>query len=386
MTYGDRCHLCLTAVGEALKQGVGRAVIVSNGATANSLDELKAFARQQDSVDLIQLPRNIGSAGGFSTGLRHMAEQTKFPYVGLLDDDNVALENALTDLLSWRESCWQILARVRRHRSVRGPSGYPIHGSFVTRCVRRSRLSVSRRIRLLNVIEIPRKLVRKISARFRTRPRVTIPVEIPDGRYGGMLLPRSLISLVGYPDERLVLYEDDADYTRRLHEAGAELFVVPTALIKDIDGILGTRPRTAARNSDVSCQRRRKLASISAIGTAFTSRHLGGADPRHTYQTSSAQHRNSLDTGRLPPQHVRSLMLLRALQLQGRKRLRFMRFAVRLTDNKSRDDMSAVHKLALPAFAADHAIVDENVGGLWQTCRRLRASHPELGPFALPAL
>ena len=235
VTYGDRGRMCLAVVEEALRQGVGRAIIVSNRATASSFDELAAFARcQQHSVDLIQLPRNIGSAGGFSTGLRHAAEQTTYPYVWLLDDDNVALDGALTELLNWRTSlahlyasgdivvfaarpAFQFMAALLR--GVSAARAYPSRGGFAG----------------FNVVEIPRKLGRKMSTRFRTGPLITRPVEVPYGPYGGMLLSRSLVSLVGYPDERMVLYEDDADYTRRLHEAGAKLFVVPTAVIKDID-------------------------------------------------------------------------------------------------------------------------------------------------------
>jgi GT2 family glycosyltransferase len=235
VTYGDRGHLCLAAVEEALSQGVGHAIIVSNGATANSFDELAAFARcRQHSVDLIQLPRNNGSAGGFSTGLRHVAEQTTYPYVWLLDDDNVALEGALTELLNWRTSLANLYASedvvvfaARPEtaympallRGVSAARAYPSRGGFAG----------------FNVVDIPRKLGRKISTGFTTGPLVTRPVEIPYGPYGGMLLSCSLVSVVGYPDERLVLYEDDADYTWRLHEAGAKLFVVPTAVIKDID-------------------------------------------------------------------------------------------------------------------------------------------------------
>ena len=152
----------------------------------------------------------------------------------LLDDDNVALDGALTELLRWRTS----LAKLHVSEDVAVFAARPetqfmaplLHGMSAARAYP-SRGGFAG----FNVVEIPRKLGRKISTRFRTRPLITQPVEIPYGPYGGMLLSRSLVSLVGYPDERLVLYEDDADYTRRLHEAGAKLFVVPTAVVKDID-------------------------------------------------------------------------------------------------------------------------------------------------------
>ena len=266
VTYGDRGHLCLAVVEEALRQGVGRAIIVSNGATASSFDDLAAFARRRPrSVDLIQLPRNTGSAGGFSTGLRHAAEKTTYPYVWLLDDDNVAHDCALTELLNWRaslaDSCASedvVVFAARPEtpfmaallRGVSAARAYPSPGGFAG----------------FNVVEIPRKLGRKFSTRFRAGRHITSPVEIPYGPYGGMLLLRSLVSRVGYPDERLMLYEDDADYTRRLYEAGAKLFFVPTAVIKDIDAswYVASRGRTPFG---------RVLAAPSDVRVYFTHRN-----------------------------------------------------------------------------------------------------------------
>jgi hypothetical protein len=161
-------------------------------------------------------------------------EQTTYPYVWLLDDDNVAVDGALTELLKWRTSLadsyasedvvvfaarpdTQFMAALLR--GVPAARAFPSRGGFAG----------------FNVVEIPRKLIRKLFFRFRTQRPITRPVEVPYGAYGGILLSRSLIRLVGYPDERLILYEDDADYTRRLYEAGAKLFVVPTARLKDID-------------------------------------------------------------------------------------------------------------------------------------------------------
>jgi GT2 family glycosyltransferase len=233
VTYGDRGHLCSAVVDAALRQGVGRAIVVLNGPSGRSVDVLSDFARSHsDRVDLVRLPSNLGSAVGFSIGIRSAVERTTLPYVWLLDDDNVALDAALTQLLYWRTmlaSCHaseDIVVFAARPATrmmaallsgVSAARAYPSRGGFAG----------------FNVVDIPWKLARRLGRRG--GPVISRPVEIPYGPYGGMLLSRALVRRAGYPDERLVLYEDDADYTRRLNRAGAKLFVVPTAVVKDID-------------------------------------------------------------------------------------------------------------------------------------------------------
>ncbi len=238
VTYGDRAHLCLAVAEAVLRLGIRRLVIVSNGSTAGSFEALEAFASlRPKTVELVRLPNNVGSAGGFATGLRQ-AEQTTHSYIWLLDDDNVPLDDTLTKLLESYSSLTDsqaphdiVVFAARPDRMAALLHGVPVSRAYPSRGGFAG----------FNIIEIPRKLAIKGFTRFRNRRSVVQPIEIPFGPYGGMLLPRSVIRRAGYPDARLVLYEDDTDYTRRLHEAGAKLFVVPNASIRDIDTSWYTR-------------------------------------------------------------------------------------------------------------------------------------------------
>ena len=53
--------------------------------------------------------------------------------------------------------------------------------------------------------------------------------------YGGLLLHRSIINDIGYPDERFFLYVDDSEYTHRITQSGATIWLIPSCKIVDVD-------------------------------------------------------------------------------------------------------------------------------------------------------
>ena len=48
-------------------------------------------------------------------------------------------------------------------------------------------------------------------------------------------MPTHLVGEVGYPDERLVLYHDDTEFTHRFVQRGACLFLVPGSRVRDVE-------------------------------------------------------------------------------------------------------------------------------------------------------
>jgi GT2 family glycosyltransferase len=55
------------------------------------------------------------------------------------------------------------------------------------------------------------------------------------GIYGGLLLHRIWLQKGLYPNENFYLYVDDTEYTTRLVQNGAEIYLVPESIIKDVD-------------------------------------------------------------------------------------------------------------------------------------------------------
>ena len=53
--------------------------------------------------------------------------------------------------------------------------------------------------------------------------------------YGGLLLHRSIIEDIGYPNEKLFLYVDDSEYTYRITQIGGAIWLIPACKVTDID-------------------------------------------------------------------------------------------------------------------------------------------------------
>ena len=95
VTYGERRALLHQVLDALPAQGVSRAVVVDNGARWPVKDELAAA--YGDFVDVVEMGRNTGSAGGFAAGIQRALE-TGAEFIWLLDDDNRPVPDCLAAL------------------------------------------------------------------------------------------------------------------------------------------------------------------------------------------------------------------------------------------------------------------------------------------------
>lgn len=227
VTYGRRGTLCRRAAESALEAGASHVVIVDNGAEAEARADVAEWGERRSDVTIVSLGRNTGSAYGFGRGLE-TALTGGAEYVWLLDDDSDVKADALAELAQEAERrqeagrsrfalvCLRpdrpLLRSLANGRSV--DETFPSRSSFLD----------------FNVRDLPRRLAR------RGRPAGTAgaPVSgLPYAPYGGLFLPRSLAEKIGVPDERLVVYAGDTEFTSRIGRSGADLVLVPRSRILD---------------------------------------------------------------------------------------------------------------------------------------------------------
>ena len=53
--------------------------------------------------------------------------------------------------------------------------------------------------------------------------------------YGGLLMHKSLVADIGYPNERFFLYVDDSEYSYRITQNGGTIWLIPSCKVIDID-------------------------------------------------------------------------------------------------------------------------------------------------------
>lgn len=77
-------------------------VVVDNGSTDGSAEAARSFLSAVP-VDVVELSRNTGGAGGFTVGIGHAMDAHRADLVWLMDDDTVPTEDTLAEALAvWR--------------------------------------------------------------------------------------------------------------------------------------------------------------------------------------------------------------------------------------------------------------------------------------------
>jgi len=227
VTYGRRGTLCRRAAQSALEAGASSVVIVDNGADSGAHDEFAEWAGSQSNVTIVSLGRNTGSARGFGRGIE-AALADGVEYVWLLDDDSDVEADAIVRLVEEAERRREtglsrfglvslrpdmpLLRSLADGRSV--DETFPSRSSFLN----------------FNVIDLLRRLGGGTPP---VDPAPKLVSGLPYAPYGGLFLPRRLAEEIGSPDVRLVVYEDDTEFTSRVRRTGGDLVLVPRSRIFD---------------------------------------------------------------------------------------------------------------------------------------------------------
>jgi GT2 family glycosyltransferase len=229
VTYASRATLCCRAADRALQSGASLVVIVDNGSDPEAATRLDRWSREhEDRTVLVRLPRNEGSAVGFASGIEAALARVDVDYLWLLDDDNDPAPEALGVLLAEAAACeargllsFGLFSLRPDRKYLRALSlggsverAFPSHSSFLS----------------FNVAD--RMSRWREGAPSATKHGGSIS-GLPYGPFGGFLVPAPVARANGVPDARLVLYEDDTEYTNRLHENGVQLVFVPGALVDE---------------------------------------------------------------------------------------------------------------------------------------------------------
>jgi GT2 family glycosyltransferase len=237
VTYGNRFHLVRRVIEAVLQNGVKKVVVVDNGMLPECSACLDALMGDSGAViNVVSLPENRGSAGGYKAGLEYAIRCTVCEYIWFLDDDNVPDDGALAALLEQYQELGKTFSRdalallsLREDREylrdiangAHVADVFPRHSSFMG----------------FHLCDVPRKLIRRIHIRRNDEMPSAgqVVARIPYGPYGGLFFHRSVVSCIGYPDERFFVYADDTEFTYRITRNGGALYLVASSLIRDAE-------------------------------------------------------------------------------------------------------------------------------------------------------
>lgn len=233
VTYGERFHWLKQVLDACRAAGIGRVVVVDNASRSASQSALAAYARNYSTfVEVLSLAENAGSAGGYKAGLAYAMERTGHEHFWLLDDDNCPAPDTLSQLLA----AFAELATCNAPATLAVCSRRPGSGLGGLRpgAALNRRNSTFLSFNLLHGLRPLKRWLRERRAVPSEAGKFAV-LDIPTGLYGGLLLSRSLMTKIGLPDERFILYCDDTDYTARIRAVGGRLFLVFASVLPDLE-------------------------------------------------------------------------------------------------------------------------------------------------------
>jgi len=224
VTYGDRWTYLKVLLDHLEKEArVSNVVVVDNASRKNIL----AACRQAGFTKAVVLrqERNTGSAGGFSVGIEYTLS-LKADYIMLFDDDTVPQAETINKLL-------ERLIDINSESGHRLNAVIPNRGSQIL-CLERilgkqNYWMLEESVFGLNVFNFFQRHLRRLFRKRRTiwnQPSLSsVTIDYGLAAYAGQMFHRSLCDRIGFPNQSLVLYYDDIEYTNRILSAGGKIWV-----------------------------------------------------------------------------------------------------------------------------------------------------------------
>jgi GT2 family glycosyltransferase len=236
VTYGDRRALLCQVLDALPGQGIGKVVVVDNGARWPVKAELTAAYGEL--VDVVEMGRNTGSAPGFAAGIQR-AVDLGAEYLWLLDDDNRPAPGCLGALAD----AYRDLRRTHALDRLAVLAFRPEHQADVAAGVPLAYVNPGQNsFRGFHVLGIPYKFWRRTPwGRPRVRGALPARVNLGVAPYSGLLLHRGVVERFGLPRADFVLYGDDTEFTHRFTAAGGRIALITAATIEDLESSWNVR-------------------------------------------------------------------------------------------------------------------------------------------------
>lgn len=210
VTY-NRLHQLQQTVTRLLAEPVDHLIVADNGSSDGSRDWLHAI--DDPRLEILEMPRNLGGAGGFEAGMRHATARHDPDWILVVDDDARPEPGAIAAFRASDTTGWDAVAA-----AVYFPDG---------------RICGMNRP-VLNPFWHPRIFLRTATGGGRAAFHLTDsdyqhpgPLRVDGGSFVGLFLSRRAVELAGFPDGRLFVYAEDGLYSLAISGAGGQIGFFP---------------------------------------------------------------------------------------------------------------------------------------------------------------
>ena len=196
VTY-NRHELLIKCLDAILSQtySVSKLLVVNNRSTDGTEKLFQEGGKYYGNsvIECLNLDKNIGGAGGFSTGIKYTDEKSDYDWVWVMDDDVIPQEDSLQELINAKE----LLTKKDKKIGFLASEVYGLKGEF------------------MNVPAVDTRATENGYANWFEHLEDGI-VSISNATFVSLLIPRKAIRAVGYPIADYFIWGDDSEYTTRI--------------------------------------------------------------------------------------------------------------------------------------------------------------------------
>lgn len=231
VTYANRGQFLSQVLKRVLSFEQVAKVVVVNNASVYNVSNLAAQLGDKRVV-VLDNGENIGSAGGYKQAIDYAYKNIDADFIWLLDDDNVPEDNTLDELLRvWDEipgeNDKKALFCLRPDRAVhikiaKGEDPYRYY-------------LVPDNFMGFNIFRILRNRYDKLRDKYSGDNPFKKYIQMPYVPYGGLLFHKTMVDVIGLPNDDFFLYVDDSEYTYRITQNKGAIWLVPSCGVIDID-------------------------------------------------------------------------------------------------------------------------------------------------------
>ncbi|MDO5704666.1 MAG: glycosyltransferase [Paracoccus sp. (in: a-proteobacteria)] len=220
----DRLDKLKTTVQRLLTEAVDHVVVFDNASGDGTADWLRGLDDPRLSV--VFHNENSGGAGGFSSGLRHVAERIDPDWVVVMDDDGRPCPGAIAAFRALDKAGWDAISA-----AVLTPAG------GVCEMNRPYRNPFWHIPEFLRTLRAGRRGFHLPDVAYRPDAG---PVAVDMASFVGLFLSRGAIRRAGFPDARLFIYGDDQLYALTMRRKGLRIGFLPQVRFEhDTESIQG---------------------------------------------------------------------------------------------------------------------------------------------------
>lgn len=272
VTYSDRRDFLLKSIESLAANGVPNVIVLFNGVPY----ETEAFCRGVEEklktkISFASLPRNAGSAGGYSTAIAEALKDPGVKSLLLLDDDNDVEPGGVDALL-------------KVHCQDAPQEGAATLGYRVDRRAYRSVMTSQQRVFPFGVggsyagIDVRSWMARRLLS-VSKGPHMKSVDSVPYCCYGGLLIDRAIVENIGLPDHTYFLYNDDHEWTYRITSAGMSIRIAPECRIRDLERSWAESDETGSVFRNLKASSREDFLYLTIRNRLWFERKLRGKSP-----------------------------------------------------------------------------------------------------------